>query len=139
MVNEYDRQAETFLEENKIKVEFNYMGKLKPKWGDRKVNTYSVIFKNREGVKPNREFNLVFHDSIHNTEQRIRKTPKPYNILACISGTYYNEDFNDFCSEYGYDNDSIKAFETWKAVNEEAEKMLSFFSEEELTELRDIN
>lgn len=31
--------------------------------------------------------------------------------------------FNDFCSEFGYDNDSISAFDTYRACMESGEKL----------------
>jgi hypothetical protein len=31
--------------------------------------------------------------------------------------------FNDFCSEFGYDNDSLKAFDTYRGCMESGEKL----------------
>lgn len=61
-----------------------------------------------------------------------------YDVLACL--TKYNPgSFGNFCSEYGYDDDSIKAKKTWEAVIEEFEKMESFFSREELEQLQEVH
>lgn len=64
-------------------------------------------------------------------------SPSSYNILACI--TKYNPGtFSDFCSEYGYDEDSKTAEKTFIAVvNEwnECERMFSDLMEE----LQEIN
>ncbi len=37
-----------------------------------------------------------------------------YEVLACLTW-YTPEDFKEFCSEYGYGNDSIQAHKTWRA------------------------
>lgn len=44
-------------------------------------------------------------------------------ILDAQSGSY---SFDDFCDEFGYDNDSIKAFETYKACQTNAKKVKQF-------------
>lgn len=61
-------------------------------------------------------FKIVFGDSIANTETK--KTPTFYDYLASL--THYDpETFTEFCSEYGYDEDSRKALETYLNVQKE--------------------
>ena len=68
---------------------------------------------------------------------RKKRVPTPYDVLTCLTkndpGT-----FDDFCSEYGFDNDSIRARTTWEAVVEEWRKVKAFFTDEELTEAQEI-
>jgi hypothetical protein len=64
--------------------------------------------------------------------------PTAYDILACLT-KYDPRRFNDFCDEFGYDNDSIKARDTYEAVRDEWYEVDDFFSDEELDELREIN
>jgi len=63
--------------------------------------------------------------------------PTAYDILACLTkhdpGT-----FEEFCSEFGYDEDSRKAEKTYKAVKDEYMNVCSLFSDEELNELQEI-
>ena len=63
------------------------------------------------------------------------KEPRLYDILACMT-KYDPGTFEDFCSEYGYDEDSRSAEKTYNAVVEEYEAMCRLFSDEELEVLQ---
>lgn len=63
--------------------------------------------------------------------------PTMYDILATL--TKYNpETFEDFCSEYGYNTDSIKALNTYKAVKREFNGVNRLFNDilEQLQEIQ---
>lgn len=47
-----------------------------------------------------------------------RKNPTMYDILACLT-KYDPETFEDFCDEFGYDQDSRSAERIYKAVRRE--------------------
>jgi hypothetical protein len=64
--------------------------------------------------------------------------PSLYDVLACLT-TYDPGTFEDFCSEFGYDEDSRKAYNTYTAVKEEYMNMCSLFNDEELELLSLIN
>lgn len=64
--------------------------------------------------------------------------PTPYDVLACLT-KYDPEDFNNFCSEFGYDNDSRKAEKIYNAVVDEYKNLLILFSDEEMDQIREIN
>lgn len=66
------------------------------------------------------------------------KKPTPYNILASLTKSDPST-FEDFCSDFGYDEDSRKAEKTWKAVCEEWYKVSAFFSPSEIEQLQEIN
>jgi len=68
---------------------------------------------------------------------RTKKTPTLYDILACLT-KYDPGSFKDFCSNYGYDEDSRKAFEVYIAVQKEWEQVNNLFHDV-LTELEEIN
>ena len=72
-------------------------------------------------------------------EQRrtVAKIPTPYDVLACITKSDPGT-FDDFCSEYGYDNDSIKAMKVWEAVVDEWHRVVMFFTPDELDEIQEI-
>lgn len=57
--------------------------------------------------------------------------PTMYDVLACLQ-KYDPETFEDFCSNYGYDNDSRTAEKTYKAVCKEFKNMQRLFTSEEL-------
>lgn len=66
--------------------------------------------------------------------------PSAYDVLACISGDAYTpETFADFCAEYGYETDSIKALQQFRRCDRFAKRLRAFFTEKELTELSEIN
>jgi hypothetical protein len=65
------------------------------------------------------------------------KTVEAYDLLACVEKSDPGT-FEDFCSNFGYDSDSRKAFDVYLAVQQEAAKIQRFFTEEELKELQEI-
>ena len=70
---------------------------------------------------------------------KLRKPgPTAYDLLACLQ-KYPVGSFTQFCGEFGYSPDSIKAHETWEAVGEEYAKVSSFFMGGELEDLQEIN
>jgi len=79
-----------------------------------------------------------FWSSIADANKGI-KTVKPYDVLASISNDAYTPDtFKDFCSEYGYDSDSIKANQLFRRCSAFAKKLRAFFTEPELEQLQEI-
>lgn len=71
-------------------------------------------------------------------EIKTPEAPTEYDLLACLT-KYDVGTFEDFCGEFGYDTDSRKAEETYSAIKEEYEKVCGLFTDEELTELQEIN
>lgn len=65
------------------------------------------------------------------------KRPTAYGVLACLT-THDPIDFENFCSGYGYNNDSIIAQNTYKGVQEEYNNLKMLFSDEELGQLSEI-
>lgn len=56
-----------------------------------------------------------------------------YSILCTIRSEFYCEPiFEDFCSEFGFDSDSRKAFETWQACLKQSAQLRPLFSETEI-------
>jgi len=51
---------------------------------------------------------------------------------------YDVEDFKFFCDSFGYDEDSIKAEKTYKAVLKEYENMKMLYSDKELETMQEI-
>ena len=57
-------------------------------------------------------------------------------IYALLSDGYAGSlSFEDFCSDFGYDTDSRKAFATWEACKESGEKLGKLFSGVEIEHL----
>ena len=66
------------------------------------------------------------------------EAPTLYDILSCLQ-KYEVGTFEDFCGDFGYDQDSRTALKTYKAVVKEYDKVCSLFSNEELEVLQMIN
>jgi hypothetical protein len=67
------------------------------------------------------------------------KHPSSYSVLACISGEAYTPDtFADFCAEYCYESDSIKALQQYRRCLNFSRRLKAFFTEKELNELSEI-
>ena len=64
--------------------------------------------------------------------------PTLYDILCCLQ-KYDVGTFEEFCSEFGYDNDSRQAEKIYKGVVKEFEGMERLFNSEELELLSIIN
>ena len=63
--------------------------------------------------------------------------PTAYSLLACLQ-KYDPGTFRNFCGDFGYSDDSIKALETYKAAQEEFEKVRLFFTADELVKLQEV-
>jgi hypothetical protein len=57
-----------------------------------------------------------------------------YSVLSCIASDYFVPDtFTDFCSEFGYDEDSRKAEKLFHDCREQSTKLHTIFKEEEIS------
>lgn len=65
------------------------------------------------------------------------KAPTAYDVLSCLE-KYDIGTFENFCDEFGYDTDSMKAFKTYEAVGEAYKQVAILFNEAELKELAEI-
>ena len=72
------------------------------------------------------------------TEKKKTAVPSVYNVLACLT-KYDPGTFEDFCSEYGYDEDSRTAEQIYFAVQKEYAQLTKLFTPEQMEELADIN
>jgi len=80
-----------------------------------------------------KKFTLNFGQSIAAEDT----PPTMYDILTCLT-KYDPETFENFCGEYGYNTDSIKALKTYKAVQREFKGVNRLFSDilEQLQEIQ---
>lgn len=62
-----------------------------------------------------------------------------YDVLACISGDVNcPETFKDFCDDYGYDKDSIKALQSFRRCASFGKRLREFFTAKEVEALQEI-
>ena len=71
-------------------------------------------------------------------QKKAEAKPTCYDVLACM--THYDPgSFQNFCDDYGYSNDSIRALKTYLAIQDEWENLRRIFTSEQLEELAEIN
>jgi hypothetical protein len=98
--------------------------------GQRHRATFARIVKGR--VKT---LSMFFWNSYADAQKA--KLPTAYDVLACLTKNDPGK-FEDFCGDYGYEEDSRKAEQTYKAVVKEWKKVEKFFSESEIRLLQEI-
>ena len=64
--------------------------------------------------------------------------PSEYDILACLS-PLYEDTLEDFCSSFGYEEDSILALKTFEACKEQDRNLRKLFDRQELELLTEIS
>jgi hypothetical protein len=142
---EYDIKAEQFLEKFGLQVSFKLVDCDVPKWEKNSGNYhnhYKVTTKRTERTERiNFTFPLTFSfdwwDSTSNTDKDIK--PTAYDALSSISSdSQVFDSFEDFCGEFGYDEDSREAERIWKSYSKLSAKVNAFFTEEELEALSEI-
>jgi hypothetical protein len=125
----YEQQAEQFAKKHNVKMNINFC-RYGQHFNDETAERY--IFNIT--IKRNRkQFTINFGQSISDQD----KKPTIYDILSCLQ-KYENATFEEFCSNYGYNNDSIKALKIYKAVSREYKNVFRLFSDimEELQEIQ---
>lgn len=98
---------------------------------------FSIQFS-RPGRDP---FITDFWDSYKDSEARhqgLEASPTPYTVLACLEKYPPSPVFAEWCADYGYDDDSIKAKSIWESCLSEYHRLSRFFTPEELTHLQEI-
>ena len=131
-INEYTKQANDFLAKHGILYASEFIKSGIHFDGDtEKRDIYNCTLK--RGAKT---LSIEFGQSINKSRLGL-SAPNAYDLLTCITK---NDpiDFENFCSEYGYSNDSISAKKTFKLVYAEYTKVIKFFSEVEIEELQEI-
>lgn len=104
---------------------------------EKTVSLDEIYAKIREAIhKAVKKSEAEIETVLINRKDEIIK-PSAYDILTCL--TKYNPyDFENFCSEYGYDTDSRKAEKIYKAVLDEWDNISKLFNDEELEMLSEI-
>jgi len=66
--------------------------------------------------------------------------PTSADVLYCLllDSAAADQSFGDWCADYGYSDDSMRALETYKACCNSAKQLLRIFTREQLAELRTL-
>ena len=127
-LNDYEKQALYFAKKYGVKLQI-LGSEYKPMWGEQ---TKRTVFKLRLS-RNSKSYTFEFGQSIANDS----KEPAIYDILSCLVKSD-PETFDNFCADFGYDIDSRKAEETYKAVCKEYKAVERLFGDimEELQEIQ---
>lgn len=142
----YTEIANNFCKKHNITVKFTYTGlAANSNWDSTLRPRYRYDIKTPLGHMWG-----IFWDSIANKEKLISKDlekmseaePTAYDILTCLGAdSYASNDFDDFCSEYGYDNEHgperTKARKIWRLCLKQNEKLRRCFTDEQIEEVRE--
>lgn len=130
----YIQQAQNFATKFNVKLSFIGDPEYRGYFSDDKEERY--VFKCK--LQRNKlSYTFTFGQSISAGAQE----PTLYDILTSLT-KYDPETFEDFCSNYGYDQDSRKAEKTYKAVCKEwnaVSRLFADLTELQWDELREIN
>lgn len=95
----------------------------------------------KKKLKYNRVENMSYGERIKAkndlTRLKADAVPNEYDVLACLE-KYDMGTFENFCSEFGYDEDSRTAERIYIAVIKEYKDLTRIFTEEQMEELREI-
>lgn len=167
-MNEYEKQALDFLEKTGAKVAVRLSSnQTKPNWdckdmrlGRMVVPGHGLKYEVTISRENKQAFTFDFWSSVNDSYSSFAKKypdetklttwfnpakhakkPTNYDILACISGDIngHESTFSEFCSEFGYNNDSIRAKGIYESVCDQARSLARLFSQDELMELQEIN
>lgn len=145
---EYTKQANDFLAATNTKFETEYLKTDFYFEGDKdKRDIYEITLKNSS-----HRFRFTFGQSINNSglqivdyhkgtglhmQRKMRIPPTAYDVLACLT-KYDVGTFENFCSDFGYDTDSRKAYKIYKAVLREWKNIELLFTPEQIEQLQEI-
>ena len=125
----YQKQALCFAKKHGIKLSING-SEYKKHFADDKQ--YRHVFKCVLSMQ-NRQYTFDFGQSIAAGGEE----PTMYDVLTCLQ-KYDVGTFDNFCGDFGYDNDSIAAHKVYKAVAREYKNMVRVFGETVLEEMQEI-
>lgn len=153
-MDEYIKQATDFLQKTYSKMKIEYVGlAVNKEWKEKEKRClYEITL-----TSPRGSMTFDFWDSIRNTRiktmpfdaynvqaskelaaKKKAAVPSVYDVLACLQkcdpGTFEN-----FCSDYGYDEDSRTAIRVYLAVQNEYTQLTRLFTPEQMEELAEIN
>ena len=106
-----------------------------------KISTMTFEEYAKKKLKYNRIEDMSYGEKVKakNDLARLKAdaVPNEYDVLACLE-KYDPGTFEDFCSEFGYDEDSRTAERVYIAVIKEYKDLTRIFTEEQMEELCEI-
>lgn len=130
---DYEKIMNEILKENNITIDINYVSKSLVDWNtERNLHNYYIVTLERNDKK----MQYDFYASVKNTREN--KKPTNYDVMACLEW-YELGTFQDFCFNFGYNEDSIKALNTYLKCQKQQEELFSIIPEKKIREkIREI-
>lgn len=169
MLNEYTQQANDFLQKAKAKIKIEFVGAaINQDWDDQKRNLYKVTLTTPRGQYTfnfwdsirnteiccmtvqkyaEKRYKIRYGDLTVQEKIAAQKELKAeqaaavldaYDILSVMT-KYDPGTFEEFCSEFGYNEDSRTAERIYLAVQKEYTQLTRIFTTEQLEEMQEIN
>jgi len=113
---------------NNFTVSANYKGDKKANWGDKMPENWNNHLVTVTNTDTKQRCTFEFWASISNPE--LSTEYDVLNAFYCFVGDAISGkmDFDEFCSEFGFDNDSRTAERTWKACKRATAKLERIYS-----------
>jgi hypothetical protein len=126
---DYEKQGRDFLTKTGVKMRVTYVNYGPHFAGDKESRDRYRVTLSRNG----KSMRIMFGQSL----AKGAVPPTAYDILSCIQ-KYDVGSFENFCGDFGYDEDSRTAERVYKAVRKEYAGVQRIFSEEEIDEMQEI-
>lgn len=119
------------IKQNKVTEQFEY----KTGFGHRYLQPFAVTEVKRYKLKPG---TLAYSSATSNSYYI--KQPQIAAVLYCLlsDAAACNESFSNWCENFGYDSDSISAFNTYQSCEKTNKQLNNLFNREQLQTLRDL-
>lgn len=139
-----------------LPVKIDYVGEVPSKWDEstpRTVDQWRVTLSSKAGFQSFDYFTglglrtRTYSNYGRNWDAMKKKRyddkpkkPKVADVLHSLimDASAADENFHDWCANYGYSDDSIKAMNTYKACLEVAQALRKHFSPDTLRQLREL-
>ena len=133
---EKTKTIDDFIKENNISIvsEYSDSNPSMSELESSRMNHYKVTLKRKYKLKGNhldsrygyKRITLFFSQGIG-----IDGEPKVDDVLDCLKSDYLASlsDFNNFCDEFGYSNDSIRSKKTYDACVKNGKKLQKFLND----------
>ncbi len=133
-----DATAADFLARNGVKLRITLSDTKLANWQPSGHHYRCTLSRGNRGSLLSSRLTFDFFGSVSDAEKG--KDPSAYSVLACISSdATCPETFSDFCSDFGYESDSIKALQTFRRCSSFAKRLRAFFTPAEVEELSEIS
>lgn len=130
---DYQQQATDFLNATSTAFTATFKDSLHPEWDKQYLHdAFTCTLKNKL-----HRYRFTFYQSRNESTGTGTNPPTAYDVLAGMT-KYEVGSFEDFCSEFGYDNDSRAAYKTYKAVLKEWKNVERLFTSEQIELLQEI-